>query len=100
MVTWLIATKASVTGNPPEFYGGPTSRPIIKSNVRTTAYSAAWYYRASQPEDPWISTGDHGPSTTDGQMVYGENGFNAASYVISIVQHQGNNVFIRKCPCN
>ena len=95
MVTWLIATKDSVTGG----YYANAARSIIKSSQNVNPYTALWYRRSGSSEDPWVSTCDHGAATTNGQMVYGENGASSSTYLISIVQHQGNNVFIRKCPC-
>ena len=66
MTYWLQCLKTSVLGS----YGGVT-RPIIKSSSSSTPYSAIWYNRGQNPEDPWISIADH-PSL----VVYGENSTN------------------------
>ena len=66
MTYWLHCLKSAVLGS----YGG-VARPIIKSSSSSTPYSAIWYNRGQNPEDPWISIADH-PSL----VVYGENSTN------------------------
>jgi hypothetical protein len=63
MTYWLQCLKTSVLGS----YGG-LARPIIKSSSSSTPYSAIWYNRGQNLEDPWVSIADH-PSL----IVYGEN---------------------------
>jgi hypothetical protein len=46
---WLIADREQVQ----EQFGGPTQRQIVMSSTNPTPYTASWYNRASQREDPW-----------------------------------------------
>jgi hypothetical protein len=62
MTYWLQCLKTSVSGS----YSG-VARPIIKSSSSSIPYSAIWYNRGPNGEDPWISITDH-PSL----VVYGE----------------------------
>eukprot|EP01083_Nonionella_stella_P156047 504851_1 len=60
---WLITTNDQFTTN----YPGQYSADILSSYTSPTPYSALWYNRAAQLEDPWISV-------ADGQdVLYGEN---------------------------
>ena len=63
MTYWLYCLKSAVLGS----YSN-TARPIIKSSSSSTPYSAIWYNRSANTEDPWISIGNH-PT----QIVYGDN---------------------------
>jgi hypothetical protein len=51
---WLIATKDAVLGS---FYENEP-RAILKSSISATPYTARWYRRFSNPEDPCISLTD------------------------------------------
>lgn len=46
---WLIADREQVL----EQFGGPTQRQIVMSSTSPTPYTAAWYNRAGNREDPW-----------------------------------------------
>ena len=61
---WLIANKAQVQE---EF--GYSEREILQSSTSSEPYTARWYHRASQPEDPWISIIDHADAITEGSML-------------------------------
>jgi hypothetical protein len=63
MTYWLHCLKSAVLGS----YTN-TARPIIRSSSSSIAYSANWYNRSANTEDPWISIGNY-PT----QVVYGEN---------------------------
>ncbi|TNF26799.1 MAG: hypothetical protein EP329_20630, partial [Deltaproteobacteria bacterium] len=97
-VKWLIAPTSSV-------YSGwdgaqPASSAITKSHWSATAYSALWYKRTVQPEDPWISAYDHSyggsSSATDSDthsMLYGENSYPEWDYWLDA--RNGANVWVR-----
>ena len=65
--TWLMTTVASAIGG----NYADAARNIIKSSVSVVPYTAKWYNRNGNAEDPLISTTDHhsGPSS----WVYIEN---------------------------
>lgn len=52
-------------------YGAPTNSEILISSSSSIPYTAQWYIRDGNPEDPWCSVFDH--SASDPGMVYGEN---------------------------
>ena len=91
---WLITEKCQAACSE---YGGST-RKVLRSSTSSTPYSASWLFRSGQAEDPWISLADHGPSTGDGGVLYGENGY--AAYVDSFSNNNGANVFISIDPPN
>ena len=66
MTYWLQCLKTSVSGS----YSG-VARPIIKSSSSSIPYSAIWYNRGPNAEDPWVSIADH-----NSLVVYGENSTN------------------------
>ncbi len=88
---WLMATKASVIG---ETYAD-SPRTIMRSSIRNVEYQAKWYNRGDYTEDPWVSLTDHADAITNGDLLYGENGFNQASHTWTIRSNGGMNVFVR-----
>ena len=88
---WLIASRDSVIGG---WYADET-REIIMSSTSSSPYSAKWYRRTSQLEDPWVSLTNHHAAIGEGNIVYGENNFGSthASAVLPI--HNGANVWVR-----
>ena len=87
---WLIAGKSAVFGN----YNN-AARLIYKSSTKSDSYTARWYRRNGNPEDPWISLNDHGPAIGQGNILYGENHYNGLHAENILPAHQGANVFIR-----
>ena len=85
---WLIADRAQVQ----EAFGGPSPRQIQMSSTSSTPYTAEWYHRTSQPEDPWISLTNHGEAIGQGNMLYGENNFGGAHAANVLPAHNGANV--------
>merc|ERR1719474_265029 len=72
---WLITTFDQFGYQ----WGANYNATILKSCISDTPYTAKWYNRAGNPEDPWISYKDHfaDDKTT---IIYGEN------------DHQGANI--------
>ncbi len=94
---WLVAKRSEVART------GTFMADIIKSSKYPNSNSKAqWLNRGAQPEDPWISTIDHGPATTSQQIVYGANSFTADSHG-GHLRSSGAVVMIRtstdKCKC-
>jgi len=50
----LVAEKDQVLG----WYDNE-DREILRSSISTEPYTAKWYRRENNPEDPWISLNDH-----------------------------------------
>jgi hypothetical protein len=84
---WLIAERAQVQ----EVFGGPSDREILMSSTSPTRYTAQWYHRAAQSEDPWISLTDHGDAIGEGNMLYGEASFGGAHAANVLPAHNGAN---------
>jgi len=87
---WLIATKESVL----DWYSN-ANRQIESSSISGKPYTARWYRRTNNKEDPWITLRDHSTSVRVGEVLYGENNFGNihASYVLPA--YNGANVYIR-----
>jgi hypothetical protein len=66
---WMRITKTAAIG---ATYEG-ANRSIISSSFSSAPYTALQYYRAGNPEDPWMSIKDHGSGGAAAQIVYGEN---------------------------
>jgi hypothetical protein len=66
---WMRITKTAAIG---ATYDG-ANRSIISSSFSSAPYTALQYYRAGNPEDPWMSIKDHGSGGAAAQIVYGEN---------------------------
>jgi hypothetical protein len=62
---WLVSTKDSAIGG----YYANSPRPIIASSSSSSSYSARWYRRQGNAEDPWISINDHGPAIPGGNIL-------------------------------
>jgi hypothetical protein len=88
---WLIVDRDVVTVQP----SNPYSAQISMSSTSATPYQAQWYYRAGNPEDPWISLTDHSSAIGQGNLLYGENGYGGAHAANVLPAHNGANVFIR-----
>ena len=88
---WLIADKDVVTGG----YYANDPRLIYKSSTNANSYSARWYRRSGNKEDPWISLTDHHPAIGQGNILYGENHFGSTHANKILPQHKGANVFVR-----
>jgi len=89
---WLIASRDQVNGA----YYADSGRTITMSSISATPYTARWYNRAGQPEDPWISLVDHGSATCSGQILYGGNNHGGCHATSILPYSNGANVFIRK----
>jgi len=88
---WLVASKDAVIG---EYYANQP-RQIMRSSTSEHPYTATWYNREAQVEDPWISLGDHHGSIQDGSILYGENHFGHAHAALVLPVHNGANVFVK-----
>merc|ERR1711988_1373993 len=88
---WLVAKKSSVMG----WYSN-SHRTIQASSTNSRPYSARWYRRSGNKEDPWISLNDHGPAIGQGNIVYGENRFGSTHARAVLPKHKGADVYIRK----
>jgi hypothetical protein len=91
---WLHCTADAARGS----FWSYAKRPIIHSSATpsNTPYTAGWYRRSQNLEDPWISITDHAPATTDGNMLYGENSYNGpTAHSMSLWKHNGANVWVR-----
>ena len=102
---WLIASVFAVMNNGTWFEDGNLDngttcnvyRDIEKSSISQTPYQAKWCKRANVKEDPWISLTDHNDSAANGDILYGENSWNANNHPKnSLTLHNGANVYIRK----
>ena len=90
---WLYCTKEAVLDGHYE----NSRRPILKSSDKLTPYSARWYSRQADKEDPWISVSDHDSAIDGGKIVYGANSFgtNQWGHAKTILpHHNGANVWI------
>ena len=65
MTHWLYCTKATVQAN---YSNQPAN--IIRSSISDIPYTALWYNRTGNVEDPWISIVNH--YNTPHLMLYGE----------------------------
>jgi len=94
---WLLASKDAVIG---EYYAN-MPRQIMESSTSEHPYTATWYNREAQVEDPWISLGEHFASIQDGSILYGENHFGHAHAELVLPVHEGANVFVElwSSPC-
>jgi hypothetical protein len=91
---WLITTKAAIGGllvTPNEFYSYAL-RDIIASSDSSTPYQARWYYRSTDPPDPWITVGDNDPAN---KILYAEASYSGAPQINILNSRNGANVFIR-----
>ena len=62
------------------------------SSTSSTPYTAEWYHRTAQPEDPWISLTNHGEAIGQGNLLYGENSYGGAHAANVLPAHNGANV--------
>lgn len=90
--SWLITSKDAAIG---QFYSN-SPRQICSSSNSDTPYTARWYHRSGSPEDPWISTVDHGPAIGGGNIVYGENNFGSTHARTVVTPKGGVYVYIRQ----
>ena len=88
---WLIADRNVVTGY---WYANKPCR-IYKSSTSSTSYTAKWYRRKRNFEDPWISLRDHGEAIWSGDIIYGENEYGGIYAENVVSKNNGVNVFIR-----
>ena len=65
---WLIADHDQVNG---EYEN--EARTITKSSTNNTSYTANWYHRSGNAEDPWISLNGHSNAGANSDMMYAEN---------------------------
>merc|ERR1719474_825453 len=86
---WLITTFDQFRYQ----WGANYNANILKSCISDTPYTAKWYNRAGNPEDPWISYKDHfaDDKTT---IIYGENDHQGAN--IKNAYDQFVNVWMRE----
>lgn len=95
-IVWLITTKDALGGSfNGQFYANE-QRNILRSSNNDNPYTAAWYNRKGNLEDPWISVIDHAEAIDAGMLVYGENSFDWPSHRKVLRAHNGANVFVRK----
>jgi hypothetical protein len=87
---WMRITKTAAIG---ATYEG-ANRSIISSSFSSTPYTALQYYRAGNPEDPWMSIRDHGTGGAAAQIVYGENS-TTANIPLLIPVDGGMGVWVR-----
>ena len=87
---WMRITKTAAIG---ATYDG-ANRNIISSSFSSTPYTALQYYRAGNPEDPWMSIKDHGTGGAAAQIVYGENATTANTPLLISVDG-GMGVWVR-----
>jgi hypothetical protein len=87
---WMRITKTAAIG---ATYDG-ANRSIISSSFSSTPYTALQYYRAGNPEDPWMSIRDHGTGGAAAQIVYGENS-STANTPLLIPVDGGMGVWVR-----
>ena len=64
-------------------------REIICSSNSGNSYLAKWYFRQTNPEDPWVSLKDHPEG-----VLYAENGTPYHTQLLS--SRHGANVYIGK----
>jgi hypothetical protein len=93
---WLVTTKDAIGGRFNGQWYENQQRRILKSSTSANPYTAAWFNRANQPIDPWISLIDHVPATSTGMIVYGEASCSDHNKVLQ--DRNGANVLIRKVP--
>ena len=87
---WLVTSRDAVFG----FYANQ-DRQITLSSTNSFAYSAKWYRRQGNPEDPWISLVDHHQAYSQGLIIYGENNFGLMHASTILPHHNGANVWVR-----
>ena len=68
-------------------------RKIDRSSINLSPYTAKWYRRSNNKEDPWVSLVDHHSSINTGQILYGENSYGGRH--ASTVLLDGVNVYVR-----
>ena len=91
----MITTKQAVIGgggSPPWYWN--TGKEVLKSSLSDDKYTASWYRRPGNKEDPWISLTDHGDATKNGGILYGGSGTHLYAKDVLPV-HNGANVYIR-----
>ena len=93
---WLVASKGAVVGG---FYENE-DRTIIASSLSEESYTAKWYLRENNPEDPWISLSDHSFAISNGEILYGENNHGIHTTTDALPHHNGANVFVRYASTN
>ena len=71
-----------------------TGKEILMSSLNDYKYTARWFRRPSNKEEPWISLTDHDDAILNGGVLYGGNG--VSSYAKDVLApHNGANVYIR-----
>jgi uncharacterized coiled-coil protein SlyX len=85
---WMVVHKDQVHGN----YEN-SRRSIKASSTSGGSYSASWYNRAGNPEDPWLSLNDHGPAISQGKLLYGAAGYGGI-HASNSLGRNGANVYI------
>jgi len=86
---WLIAEADVVLADDWDY----AQRNIYKSSLHDYGYTAGWFKRTTNNEDPWISLYDHNAAKPNKDVLYGEN-----SYVFKYGDtpyHNGASVYIR-----
>ena len=99
---WLHTTRYQAIG---EHYSN-NARTIIKSSISNTSYTANWYNRSGNAEDPWIGLRSHGiapmgdPDKGGDLILYGENSIALYLHVLDIDADGGACVFVRNSSDN
>ena len=85
---WLITTFDQFRYQKGALYDAT----ILKSCISDTPYTAKWYNRQNNAEDPWISFKDHADDSKT-TLLYGENGYQGSK--IQNTYSQFINVWMR-----
>ena len=75
---WLITTYDQFAYK----WGAAYNAKIVKSCISNESYTAEWYNRDGNPEDPWISYQDHYDNNYE-TILYGESNNNYHTHVCS-----------------
>eukprot|EP01083_Nonionella_stella_P062460 162371_1 len=69
--SWLITSKDAIGGPFNNQYYSDTPRTVCSSSKHPNEVSTPKWYNRGNVEDPWISTTDHSPAISAGDILYG-----------------------------
>ena len=90
---WLVVNKDDIIGPDGVKYYANQHISIVGSSISGEQYTARWFRRPGQQEDPWVSLRNHFDPAGNG-MLYG--GKSSEGHAQILKKNGGANVFIRK----
>lgn len=83
---WLVTDRSNFQST---YANDP--RTVVASSASAKPTTYRWYFRgAVNPEDPWVSVGDH-----IGQILYGENGYGNEPHTTTKNHNGGVGIYVR-----